>query len=215
LLLVSDIAACDNPRHMRVVVISASLLALGLVWWLAVREPERPADVTTAPESEAGPALVAVAGGASPARVPEPVPEAEPKPLAEPAVAPAELPRTAPPAATATPPQKEGPVEELAERFAHEPRDSDAASVEANVQAVFLALHMRPDMLKSVLCRESLCRLELRWRPERSLDYMTVMTRLTLELAAPFAIRPAEQADPDGALPLEVYWPRKSAKPAP
>jgi crotonobetainyl-CoA:carnitine CoA-transferase CaiB-like acyl-CoA transferase len=100
----------------------------------------------------------------------------------------------------------------MKQRFASDPRDSAAAELESKVQAVFREMRTPPDMLKSVLCRESLCRLEVRWRAERSTDYMTVMTRLSTEFDAKMAINPNEQQAPDGALGVDVYWQRKPAQ---
>jgi hypothetical protein len=200
---------------MRVVITAAAvLLAVGLIWWISMREPDLRSETATGPgmgtagEPVLQPAIVQQGGRVAPPSAPAAVVQGEPQPASP-------EPASPQPTAAGEPvleaPRREGPVDEMKQRFASDPRDSAAAELETKVQTVFREMRTPPDMLKAVLCRESLCRLELRWRPERSTDYMTVMTRLSVEFDPKMAVNPGERT-PDGALGLEVYWQRKPAQ---
>jgi hypothetical protein len=103
-------------------------------------------------------------------------------------------------------------VDELKALFASEPRDSAAPQFESKVEAAFRHEGVPAALFKSVPCRQSVCKIELRWAPERSLGYMIGMTVLSGDFdKAPPAIDPVGEPAADGTLRVDVYWPRPAA----
>jgi hypothetical protein len=109
-------------------------------------------------------------------------------------------------------PKREGPVDELKALFASEPRDSAAPPFESRIEAAFRHEGVPDALFKSVLCRQSVCKIELRWAPERSMGYMIGMTLVSADFdKAPPAIDPVGEPAADGTLIVHVYWPRPAA----
>jgi hypothetical protein len=113
------------------------------------------------------------------------------------------------PVTASPPPRPEGPIAELKQAFETEPRDSAAADVESAVQRAVRELGLTPSLFTSVLCRATVCRLQLRWQPERATQYAMLMTRFVDEFQGHPAVEPGASADPEGTLPLDVYWRRR------
>jgi hypothetical protein len=197
------------------------LVVIGALWWLATGEP-RPSDALgVAGERAAAPTVLAPnarAGSTSPvaSQVASPAARAQKAPDAA---------RSEPPAATLAPraadeaampaPQAGGPIAELKQRFENDPRDSAAAQLEALIDGAFRDKDVPAGLLKSVLCRQSVCKLELRWSSDRNTGYMLALTRVIGQFDRNMAILPLGAPDADGVLPLEVYLPRQSKDPAP
>jgi hypothetical protein len=133
--------------------------------------------------------------------------------------------RAEPPAATAPPrgrepttpdearlpaPEAGGPIAELKQRFEHDPRDSAAAHFDSLIEAAFRDKDVPAGLLTSVLCRQTVCKLELRWSSERNTGYMLALTRVIGQFDRDMAIVPLAAPDADGVMPLEVYLPRSS-----
>lgn len=76
------------------------------------------------------------------------------------------------------PPERSGPVAELTHAFAKEPR----------IESEFRKSDVAPGLLKSVLCRESVCRVEVRWTPDRAVAFMSAFTRLSADFEPDIAI---------------------------
>jgi type IV secretory pathway VirB10-like protein len=194
------------------ILLGAGVLALGVVWWLAIGGPSPMHAPEAPPSSPAPPPAEPTPAPATPlARAPLP-PTAAPTPT-QPVPAPA-LPATRKreeeaPVAPSPPPRAEGPIAELKQAFETEPRDSAAADVESTVQRDMRELGLTPSLFTSVLCRATVCRIQLRWQAQRSLQYAMLMTRFVDEFQGHPGIDPVAAADAEGTVPLDVYWRRR------
>lgn len=109
-------------------------------------------------------------------------------------------------AATAVVPTRQGPVDELAKRFAGESRGDSSTEQDARVRAAFVDPAIPPEMLHSVECRRSVCRAELRWTAQHDVGYVLGLTRAVGSLSAPLGIEAPGAPDDSGARPLVVYF---------
>jgi hypothetical protein len=146
---------------------------------------------------------------------PTPPPNASP-----PAAKPASLgePAEEPPVAPQQPPEQpippdifaedQGPVAEYKQRFANEPRDSAATEAERTIRAGFAPNDFAIGLFKSVLCRETICKIEVRMSPERFGPYVAAMTRISLSFDHEIALSPVGTPGPDHTRLLEVYFKR-------
>src|SRR4051812_46732463 len=127
-----------------VLALGALLLVAAGLWWAAAssgdpsREAPEPATSETVPS--AVPAQPSAAAAPEPASKtspstpdPEPPPTAAPSPTSEPAQPAAPGRADAP----VPPPETQGPLDKLKERYATEPRDSGANAIESRIQAAF------------------------------------------------------------------------------
>jgi hypothetical protein len=188
------------------------VLLVGALLWMVTAWPARQDDdsADVIPDEPAAPQA-------------PPPPAAEPKPQAEP---PAPPPAAPPPAAPATPqPQEQpapaepddtdmfreaqGPVAERKRTYESEPRDSAATEAESVVRKAFQHPDGAPDLFKSVLCRQTVCKIELRWTPDRLGAYVAGMTRASVDFEPEIAVSPAGPPGPDQTKPIEVYLKRK------
>jgi hypothetical protein len=192
--------------QQRWVIVLLMLALAGLSWAIVVwpgPEPELSA--------EAAPGATPIANPEPPPSVavtPEPsAPEApsEPAPLnAQPAAAPsapvaAEIPTDDPPLFD----REMGPVAEYKERFASEPRDSAANDAEQQVRDAFKLTDSASPVFRTVLCRKTVCKIEVRLTPDQLGAYVAGMGRLTQNFDKKLAYtRTAEHA---GQVSLEVY----------
>jgi hypothetical protein len=155
-----------------------------------------------------------------PAAEPEdPAEPAEPPPPAAPAPATAEAPQakaSEPPAeapAAALPTdmflEDQGPVAERKREYESEPRDSAANEVESIVRSSFAHPDGAPDLFKSVLCRQTVCKVELRWSQDRLGAYVAGVTRAVVNFDPEVAVSPAGPASADQTRPIEVYLKRR------
>jgi hypothetical protein len=171
-------------------------LTILLFWWLAMSSPTTSPEVAAAAGSSA-PAPSEVA--ASPARVP-------PKIAHRPTNSEVNNPqRTAAEEASARVPKRQGPVAELSQRYASESRAQTSAEDEAQVRAAYVDPAIPPTLLRSVECRRSVCRVELRWRPEHQAGYILGLTRAVSKYVVPVGIKGAGPSEADGHHPVVVY----------
>jgi hypothetical protein len=188
-----------------VLLVAGAVLALAAVWWLAIDGPRPVAPPGSSPERPPAPEQAAPPEPAAPA---ESQPRAQiPQPSAAQNPAPEPTEKSAEPAPEQ--PRREGPVDELSAAFDKEPRDSAAADVEAAVQRDVRELNIPSRLFRGVLCRSTVCRIQLRWEPELRLPYMMLMTRLASEFSDRPGIDPAPAPDAQGTLALDVYWRRQ------
>lgn len=111
------------------------------------------------------------------------------------------------------PPARIGPVEELERLFRTEPRSSAAAEMEKHITAALRADDIPPELMKSVLCRRTVCRVETRWTAARAEPFLKAFMRLMAgpdgeqsEIFDPnVAIAPEEEADANGVIAVDVY----------
>ena len=204
--------------------IGAVALCAALVWivlgWnppketgdtdVAPAEPEAPPSTPTPP-----PATAAPAPSEQPTAPSEPAP-ATPAQAADPASAqaPAEEVQETIPAPTLI-----GPVDELKKSFENEPRASGSRALEASIEATFRRPEVPAGLLKSVLCRTTVCRIETRWSPERGQGFLSAAMNLVANPGGeptPFdpnlGISPEGEPDADGTRAIDVYL-KRSAPP--
>jgi hypothetical protein len=197
----------------------AGVLLVGALLWM----------VTAWPASHDDDSADVVADDPPAPPPPPPPPPAEPEAPAEPAAPPAAAPTPAAPEAPqpqAQQPQEQpppaqpdmptdmfledqGPVAERKREYESEPRDSAASEAETKFRAAFAHPDGAPDLFKSVLCRQTVCKIELRWAPDRMGAYVAGMTRSSLEIEGEIAVSPAGKAGSDQSRPIEVYVKRK------
>jgi hypothetical protein len=199
----------------------SSLIALGLfgclvALWFAI--VPRPGEVVHATLPAGVTAQPAGASGATPALPVAPIiPHAVQRP---PTTALAPPPMAAAPNGAGKPnhatdaqvarPQADGPIAELKASFAKEPRDSAAASVETTVESVFRQPGMPAQLFQHVLCRQTICKLELRWAKDRSAGYMAGMMRTFGSMGQEIAIEPLGVPDQAGEQAIDVYVQRRA-----
>jgi hypothetical protein len=192
-------------------------VALFAIWWLAMSSPEQPLEAADGAAGEhaeptPAPAPPAAAAPSQPKLVPAYAPPAAEQPAAPAAPPPAAEPTAAPaaPAAPAPPevpvPQRQGPVEELTQRFAGESRGPSSEQDEARVRTAFNDPAVPTTTLHRVECRRTVCRAELRWSPQQDAPYVLGLTKAVGSFSAPLGIEGAGPPDADGQRPLVVYF---------
>jgi hypothetical protein len=103
----------------------------------------------------------------------------------------------------------QGPVAEYRALYQSEPRDSEAPAVESMIRAAFPASDGAPDLIKSISCRETICKIEMRWSMERLRPYIAGITRSQAGFKRPLAVSPVGPKDSNGVRSIEVYLKRK------
>jgi hypothetical protein len=196
------------------------LLAIGALLWLVVVWPA-PRNVESAklpaPRGEAG---------RPPLPAPPPMAASELHPTAKlaapspPAAAVSGKPEPALDADPHLPPptpelfaEPHGPLDEYKQQFESEPRDSAAGDAEHDLRAAFEP-EANSGLLRNVLCRQTICRAELQWKPSVLGDYVAAMGRLTLHFDRTFAVAPLGPAGEDKSRSIELYM-KRGASPGP
>lgn len=195
------------------------VIVAGAALWLIMAWPSAPAPEARRIESpEAGAQAVA----------PSPPPMAAASAQAGSEAAPTPTPTSAPPTAPAAPPPvapsrelpeliqgDQGPVAEYRRIFRSEPRSSSAGELEDQIRSAFPAADGAPDMFKSVLCRATICRIEMRWSQDRRRAWMIGLSRLGREpyenagFQTPLALSPIDAPNKAGTRLVEVYMKRR------
>jgi hypothetical protein len=123
---------------------------------------------------------------------------------------PPEAPASAPPEAVPDVfDEVRGPLDELRRRFEHEPRDSAASDAESTIRAAFAPEQAHGELLRSVLCRATICRIELRWTASKLGNYVAAMGRLSVSFAPDFASTAAGPGAAEQDRSAELYVERK------
>lgn len=113
-------------------------------------------------------------------------------------------------------PERMGPVDELEQRFRTEPRSSSAAELEKQITDVFRAGDLPPELMKSVLCRRTVCRIETRWTPARAEAFLGALMRVVTGSGpdgtgpsevfdTDVAVSPHDDGDDNGVIAVDVY----------
>ena len=193
----------------------ALVLGAAAIWWAVLWEPtardaEEPAAVAPVTEPAAVPTPPPSERAEAPIAPPVDAPRADPPPSPSPTQ------QDAPSAPEQIPaPERTGPVDERKAAFASEPRDSNATEPETLIQEAF----RRPDatgLLKGVLCRSSVCKIETRWTPARAAGFMGAFMSLvaspdgapSLKFDHEIAISPEGAPDSSGEQAIDVYLKR-------
>jgi hypothetical protein len=161
-------------------------------------QPAEPSAVPDTAEAPAQEQPSPASAAKPPAPTPRP-PTAAPANGAQPALAPVPAPA--------------GPVAKLKGTFETEPRDSAATAVEAKIASTFGQPGFSPGLLRSILCRKSVCRVTVTWSRERATSYMGVFMRLVLEgdFDHEMATEPVGELNGSGQQELNVYLVRASS----
>jgi hypothetical protein len=195
-------------------IVAVVALGAALMWFAAAQSNSgQLGPVETGPETPSSAATTPVAR--EPAE-PEPAAEPEPEapgtpaaPSAQPA-SPSEQP-TQPAPSGPTAPQRSGPVDALQQAFASEPRASSAVSAESAIEASFRRAEVPRTLLKSVLCRSTVCKVETRWSPERASGFMVAFMQLVVQpqeqhtFDHDLGVAPEGEPDADGSRAVTVY----------
>ena len=154
--------------------------------------PEPAPQPTSAPAQEPVVKAPAPAAAAQPQAAPEPV--SPPEPVLPPGVE--------PPLS-----REQGPVAEYKALFESEPRASSAIEVESSVKDAFVQPGMPVGMLKSVMCRQTVCKAQLKldWSSGNLGSYVAGVTRLMSNFTSPVAMSPQGTIDGDGVRSLDLY----------
>ena len=184
-------------ERAKLTAIAAAITAIAaLCWWLAF------AGGTPAPAEPVEPAI-------EPAATPEPVPAPAPQPPAqEPPADEAPAPATAP-APTFVLPDTRGFTAALEERFATDARDPDANAAATALRERIGAKDLPPGLLRTIECRRTTCKLELRWTLANDAAYQKLTATLMGDNAKLFATRAFPPPDKAGAMPVDGYWVRR------
>lgn len=120
------------------------------------------------------------------------------------------------------PPERSGPVDDYKQKFASEPRASGGARLEATIEAQFRRPEVPADVLKSAICRTTVCRIETRWSPDSAQGFLSAVMRLVMDpsgtptaFAQEVAIEPEGEPGPDGRRAINVYVKRAETPAAP
>ena len=203
-------------------VLFSALILLGAALWLIVVWPMSPGSQPVQPAAW----LTAGQGDPPPVRLPD-TPRPSPAPAAAVSVnaltaepQPAEAPAAAEPQPSAAPPPSPelfaeplGPVEEYKQRYAKEPRDSAASEAESLISAAFKPSDTRETLLRNVLCRETVCRLELSLSQAELGAYVAAMTRISQDFDREFGVNPLPSSKNDATRAVEVFVKRTKPQP--
>lgn len=74
--------------------------------------------------------------------------------------------------------RENGPLAEYKEKFASEPRDSAASDAEVDIRSAFVPTDGPKPVMRSVLCRETICKIETRISSATLGAYVAAMTRI-------------------------------------
>ncbi|HEX4351847.1 MAG TPA: hypothetical protein VHZ95_03015 [Polyangiales bacterium] len=115
------------------------------------------------------------------------------------------------PSANVAAPGRSGPVDEWKQLFGSEPRASAAVGAESAIEAAFRRPEVPAGLMKSVMCRSTVCKIETRWSPDRAAGFMVALMQLVAppQAKATFdhelGISPEGEADADGSRAIDVY----------
>jgi hypothetical protein len=183
------------------------IVALIAIWFVAVPrphdEPAAPAPSAAAPLADTAPTIAGSPAPQAPPTAPTPTtppPSAAAAPSANTEVKPAETAVDPFP-----PPKSEGPIAQYKSTFQNEPRDSSAQNDETAAQAAFRSPELPAALFKSVLCHQTICRVEVSWTKDRQVAYMTAFTRLLVAVGQKTAVEALPGPDASGEYPLTLW----------
>ena len=204
----------DDERVSRKTVAFLVVIAgLVLAWWAAgTGAPEPAAGPIAGSEALAVRELNAPPATAAPASPSQPEAPAASARADEPAPTPAAPKDNAQDEPHPLLPQRSGPIAELKALYGSEPRASASAQIESAIEAQFRRPEVPPGLLKSVVCRTTVCRIETRWTPERAEGFMSALMHMATEPAGEqahfdnqIAIAPEEPDAVSGIRVVDVY----------
>lgn len=205
----------DQPRRTRVstgLKVAGLVVAIAVFWWLATSTPAASPRLAESDSSSSAAARHAAPTRGSSGRtrlstlgtVAE---HSEPDPVRTSDEAPSfGLDHHHSQAPSHVYPREQGPVTELAQRFASESRGPNSEANELRVRAPFAAVPtIPPALVPSFECRRSVCRTELRWSFDLGASYTAALMRAVGKPAAPYGVEEAGEPDADGFRPVVLY----------
>jgi hypothetical protein len=208
-----------NAVALGAVVGVGALLWLVMAWHAPSGDEEAP--VSLEPMDTPVAPLVAPAAPVAPAPEPSPAPALEPAPAQPADPADSEEAKDEPAAPAPPPPPRvlpeqitgdQGPVEEFRSQYAVETRSSDSPQIEANLRNAFYDPR-DPDLIKSISCRKSICKLEMQWSMSRMRTYVRGLTRVGNGFERRYGLSPITEPDANGMRTVEVYMKRQTPPP--
>jgi hypothetical protein len=103
------------------------------------------------------------------------------------------------------PPQPQGPVRALEQRFASESASASSRENEAKVRAAFMRFNPPPELLEDVVCRRRVCRITARWRQERGYAFTISLNELRVAFDRNLGIAEPGPPDAERVRRVDVY----------
>jgi hypothetical protein len=105
----------------------------------------------------------------------------------------------------ARPPARTGPLEELARAYNMESADASSRDSEQQIRTLFGAEYLPVEMLRSISCRKTVCKVSVYWTKDNPLSYMALAMKVVHQQSQVIAIESAPESDREGRLPVEFY----------
>jgi hypothetical protein len=105
----------------------------------------------------------------------------------------------------ARPPVKTGPLEELKRAYNTESADARSRDIEQQIRTLFGAEYIPVEMLRSISCRKTVCKVSVYWTKDNPLSYMALAIKVGYQQSQIIAIESRSEPDREGRLPVEFY----------
>lgn len=105
----------------------------------------------------------------------------------------------------ARPPVKSGPLEELKRAFNRESADAGSRDTEQQIRTLFGAEYIPVEMLRSINCRKTVCKVSVYWTKDNPLSYMALAIKVGDQQSHIIAIESGPEPDHKGRLPVEFH----------
>jgi len=102
-------------------------------------------------------------------------------------------------------PEKLGPVAELKAAYDSDPRDPAAGATEERIRGHLKQEEISPELVRSVSCVKSVCKLEMNWKSDERHGYMIAMMSLISHVSQQVAADPVGDNDGQEVHPIDVY----------
>jgi hypothetical protein len=186
------------------IAIAAGVAAIVLVWvviFLSSSDDQPAVEHTPIETSES-----AIEEQVAEANVePPPEPSAAPTPPAAAPPSPQRIPSDQLPPDYQSRPEKIGPVAELKAAYQSEPRDPEAGATEERIRGHLKQEDIPPQLVRSVSCVKSVCKLEMNWTSDERHGYMIAMMTLISHIGQQVAADPVGNDDGQAVHPIDVY----------
>lgn len=103
------------------------------------------------------------------------------------------------------PPSRMGPVDELKAAYESDVRDAEAPETEQRIRAHFDQVDVPPELVRSISCVKTVCKLELRLSAGLKEAYMVAMMNLVSHVSQEIAMEPVGPDENQVVLPIDVY----------
>lgn len=158
---------------------------MALLWFGLRARDTRPSTTERAPDASAKPPAPAPLGAApeAPVATPESVPPGN---------------------SVAARPAGARPISSIRAAYESEPRDADAAAVEARIREIFAAQPDGAGVLREVHCTATVCKIDARWSRDMNKPYNAALLVVIKELSKEMSFEPG--GAPEGLImPMSIY----------